>query len=343
MSNKLNFTEYQNQVDYATYDPQDDKLRIYSGFVDEALYNALLEAGYRRAPKQECFFATWSPRREDVALALCGEIEDEDGSLLDRAEERAGRFSDYSGNAAKRSDAAYNASHEATKHIPMGQPILIGHYSEKAHRAALKRSDNAMRRSVDEKEKSDYWSDRASAAIRHAKYKLAPRTIKRRIKRLEADLRKYKRAGKLGEDELYWIERDWLKEHIGDPYTEEGQREPTDEEWEAMEAYKAAVIERRKQRAARWIDHIEGQLRYWKLFLAEEHGQDIDDQMPLEKGMWVKCRFGTWGQVVRVNRGAEKRITSVSVDRATMRGRRHWSHKWRYEDIVEFQNEAPEV
>lgn len=50
--------------------------------------------------------------------------------------------------AEKRKDRAatsFNAARAATEHIPMGQPILIGHHSEGRHRAAIARSDRAMR------------------------------------------------------------------------------------------------------------------------------------------------------------------------------------------------------
>jgi hypothetical protein len=37
----------------------------------------------------------WTREREDLLIELCGEIDDEDTSLVERAEERAGRFVDY--------------------------------------------------------------------------------------------------------------------------------------------------------------------------------------------------------------------------------------------------------
>ena len=45
-------------------------------------------AGFIYAPKQELFVAPmWTPEREDLLLELCGEIDDEDTSLVERAEE----------------------------------------------------------------------------------------------------------------------------------------------------------------------------------------------------------------------------------------------------------------
>jgi hypothetical protein len=47
------------------------------------------------------------------------------------------------------SERRFNASHAIVGQIPMGQPILVGHHSEKRHRAALARSDSHMRKGVE--------------------------------------------------------------------------------------------------------------------------------------------------------------------------------------------------
>jgi hypothetical protein len=48
--------------------------------------------------------------------------------------------------------------------IPFGQPILVGHHSEKGHRALIKRMDGAHRRASEAEEKSAYYQDRADTA-----------------------------------------------------------------------------------------------------------------------------------------------------------------------------------
>jgi hypothetical protein len=48
--------------------------------------------------------------------------------------------------------------------IPLGQPILVGHHSEKRHRALLKRIDGAYRRGGEAGEKAAYYQDRANTA-----------------------------------------------------------------------------------------------------------------------------------------------------------------------------------
>ena len=45
--------------------------------------------------------------------------------------------------------------------IPFGQPILVGHHSERAHRKVLERADNAMRKGIEESKKADNYRARA--------------------------------------------------------------------------------------------------------------------------------------------------------------------------------------
>src|SRR6202521_1514136 len=84
----------------ATYSPEDNKLRLYpSSRLPKDLYDRVKGAGFIWAPKQELFVApAWSPAREDLLIELCCDIGDEDTSLVDRAEERAERFEEYSDN-----------------------------------------------------------------------------------------------------------------------------------------------------------------------------------------------------------------------------------------------------
>ncbi len=59
----------------------------------------------------------------------------------ERAERKAARLR----SEAERHHAAARAEVE---HIPPGQPILVGHHSERAHRRAIERHDTKMRRAV---------------------------------------------------------------------------------------------------------------------------------------------------------------------------------------------------
>lgn len=176
----------------ATYSPDDNKLRLYaSSRLDEDLYHRVRAEGFRWAPKQDLFVApAWSPAREDLLLELCGAIDDEDTSLVERSEERAERFEGYQENRAADAESARAAVKSIADGIPMGQPILVGHHSEKHARRDAKRIENGMRRAIKMWETSKYWQSRAAGAIAAAKYKLRPEVRARRIKRLEAERRK---------------------------------------------------------------------------------------------------------------------------------------------------------
>jgi hypothetical protein len=69
-----------------------------------------------------------------------------------KQEAKRDRLEAAADRAEARSDAAYGRSDmsEKASGIPFGQPILVGHHSEGRHRAAIKRADNAMRKSVEE-------------------------------------------------------------------------------------------------------------------------------------------------------------------------------------------------
>lgn len=176
----------------ATYSPEDNKLRLYSSDrLDSEIYDRVRATGFIWAPKQLLFVAPmWTPEREDLLIDLCGEIEDEDKSLVERAEERAERFEDLSDKRAEDSERASEHVKSITDGIPFGQPILVGHHSEKHARKDAQRIENGMRHAVKMWEESKYWADRAKGAIRAAKHKERPDVRARRIKGLEADLRK---------------------------------------------------------------------------------------------------------------------------------------------------------
>lgn len=111
----------------ATYSPEDNKLRMYaSSRLDADTYQRVRAAGFIWAPKQELFVAPmWTPARADLLIELCGEIGDEDTSLVDRAEERADRFETLSEKRKDEAQAARQTVASIADHIPLGQPILV--------------------------------------------------------------------------------------------------------------------------------------------------------------------------------------------------------------------------
>jgi protein-L-isoaspartate O-methyltransferase len=281
----------------ATYSPEDNKLRLYSSTrLDKETYERVRAAGFRWAPKQELFFAPgWSPSREDLLIELCGEIDDEDKSLVERAEERSERFQDYS---AARSEDAHNAReavNRITSGIPMGQPILVGHHSERHARKDAERIENGMRKAVKMWETSQYWKSRAAGAIAHAKYKELPAVRARRIKGIEADIRAY-RAKFTPADNHVIMQEPWdSKDGVKVPHVWCAPKGGRGGSW-----VQASRLPELEAYYSRWIKHCENRLEYERAMLGESGGIAAD-KFNIEVGGQVLAS-GEWVTVLRVNR-----------------------------------------
>ena len=291
----------------ATYSPEDNKLRLYATTrLDAELYARVKSAGFIWAPKQELFVApAWTPEREDLLLDLCGEIGDEDTSLVERAEERAERFEDYSEKRGEEAESARAGVSAIADNIPLGQPILVGHHSERHARKDAERIENGMRKAVKLWETSKYWQCRAEGALRHAKYKEKPEVRARRIKGLEADKRKQERNKADAEKTIkLWSnlhEPDSLKRKDGTPTTFQerarfiaGRTNTT-----SMEVYlgldKGTITPEEAQertlkmahgsiaRAERWIAHLDNRILYEKTMLDEQGATSLLDKKPRPK------------------------------------------------------------
>lgn len=84
----------------------------------------------------------------------------------DKQAARRDRFEDLADKNAQRSMDFHAASRRAVEHIPMGQPILVGHHSEGRHRADIKRAHSAMDKSCEAQEKADYYARKAAGVGR---------------------------------------------------------------------------------------------------------------------------------------------------------------------------------
>ena len=296
--------------------------------LDDALYQRVYTAGFRFAPKQDLFVAPmWTPGCEDLLLELCGEIGDEDTSLVDRAEERADRFEDYSASRAREGDAAYSHVQSVTEHIPLGQPILIGHHSEHRARRDAERIEKGMRRAVNAWETSEYWRRRAKGALAHAKYKERPDVRHRRIKRLESDRRKYQKEVDTAQTFIkLWSKEGLTIEHAqaiaarDRVYIKEEGQERRVSLYEMLNA-EAPDLEQARQHAlhahgrtlawyGRWLAHVDNRLAYERAMLGESGGIAAD-KFDIAVGGCVLVR-GDWLVVLRVNK-AQGRINSLTT------------------------------
>lgn len=81
----------------------------------------------------------------------------------ERAQRKAERLNGYAANAEKRSAEAYNsrASQSELEFMRLGEPIKVGHHSERRHRKLFDKYDNKMRKSIEESEKAEQYKSRA--------------------------------------------------------------------------------------------------------------------------------------------------------------------------------------
>lgn len=315
----------------ATYCPEDNKLRLYTTTrLDPETYARLKRSGFSWAPRQQLFVAPmWTPNREDLLIKLCGEIGDEDKSLVKRAEERAERFDNYSESRANDAEQARKTVDSIVKHIPFGQPILVGHHSEKRARRDARRVDEGMRKSIKMWDTSKYWTARAEAAIGSAKYKERPDVRARRIKKLEAEHRKKERT----KFEAERLIKEWSQpgltmecaakianlDHgyfLGANQRTDGKIWPVSL-WDAtqgryepqpnVEEIAAKAIKNHQATiswADRWLSHFANRLTYERTMLKQDGGIAADQNRP-EIGGACKCWAsprGGWSLIQKVNR-----------------------------------------
>ena len=84
----------------------------------------------------------------------------------ERLERKVEKREEWAEKATDRSAQHYEASNKAVKHIPMGQPVLVGHHSERGHRAAIHRAQSHMDHSVEEMHKAQYHQEKAKGLER---------------------------------------------------------------------------------------------------------------------------------------------------------------------------------
>ncbi|MGB3780688.1 MAG: DUF3560 domain-containing protein [Tunicatimonas sp.] len=109
----------------------------------------------------------------------------------ERRQNRKERYEELADKNRQQSEERYDAARGIGSRIPMGQPILVGHHSERGHRADLKRIDSNMRKSIKHDGKARHYEQRAQTIENDRTiYSDDPNAIQKLKQRL-ADLEEY--------------------------------------------------------------------------------------------------------------------------------------------------------
>lgn len=303
----------------ATYSPEDNKIRLYaSSHLDAETYARVKEAGFKWAPKQELFVAPkWTPQREDLAVELAGEIEAEEMTLAERAEIKAERLDNLARKRRGEAESLNRHADELSQAFYMGQPILIGHHSERKARKTQERINAASAKAVKADQLANYWLYRATGVECFANMKNNPRVRANRIKTLLAELRDLQRginnAHKAIElwdrfdtpEKITWAFENLNGDTLGIPWGTYSKRHETDmtELRERCMAGLRVRIEGPTRR--RWIEHVLNRLAFERSMLgnvaryegeltpviiqafAREHGADKPKASIVDDGFFL--------------------------------------------------------
>lgn len=85
------------------------------------------------------------------------------------AKKRAERLQNAAINAEKKSNRYWSAANEGADFLALGEPIKVGHHSEKRHRALIDRNHNRMHKAVELSKQAEeyegrvaYWAKKAN-------------------------------------------------------------------------------------------------------------------------------------------------------------------------------------
>ena len=99
--------------------------------------------------------------------------------------------------AKRQANSRYNSSKSITDPIPLGQPILVGHHSERRHRRDIQRSHDDMRKSVEAQNKADYYASKTVSTAIASDDPEAIQKLKDKLEQLQNNQEQMKLVNKL--------------------------------------------------------------------------------------------------------------------------------------------------
>jgi hypothetical protein len=255
---------------------------------EQEIINKLKSAGFRWSRRQQIWYAKGWPYQ----VNLLNEIADYGGEVgekksfakkmeekVERAEARAERFEDLAERTEQKGRELHEEAHQMASVIPFGQPILVGHHSERSDRNYRDRIHNKFGKAFETLEKAEYFENRAEAAAKFEEKTFDTGRTLRRIERLH----KIVRSIELDIDNYivrwaYDLAR--FKKGLQDKRYTELSRKTLEGEYERKNPYQE-------------------QIDYWKAQI-EARGGKVWGRDDFQKGDIIMTRFGP-ARVLKTN------------------------------------------
>jgi hypothetical protein len=155
----------------------------------EEILTGLKSRGFRYESYSKRWRGSYSLEREDYLKELAGIIEQVDIAP------NYGAKAEFAGNQAdkhfEKSEEFHGRAEAIADMIPLGQPILVGHHSERRHRNDLEKIHSNFDKAREERDLAEKYQDRQERYSELANNGENPVTIHNRIQKLEADERKF--------------------------------------------------------------------------------------------------------------------------------------------------------
>jgi hypothetical protein len=142
------------------------EIRSALGFVELDPQNALANPVHAAltALRDAGEIVSHEPTWGDPSFKITPECYSEPNLHQERREARIGRYEEKASIAHSQAESRFNTAREMADGIPFGQPILVGHHSEKSDRRYRDRIHDNFDKAVELENKATHYSEKASAA-----------------------------------------------------------------------------------------------------------------------------------------------------------------------------------
>ena len=154
----------------------------------------------------------------------------------EKRERRADRREEWGAKRRTKQDQAFKGASQIADNIPLGQPILVGHHSEKRARRDQERIHNGMRKGIEHSDMAQHH-EQAADTIRHQLDRSIYRDDVDAVERLEAKI-----AGLESKRDRMKAVNAWLAKHSGFPRRRVGYQAPPEAWDKAKDAIKRCTV-----------------------------------------------------------------------------------------------------